>query len=467
VVSPPPLPTYQTTRRSKGVPAPLPADPSVLVPPAPSTPPSVPGVDFLDMAVRQLLCPAVQQLLKSAVLKLVQVPVRDMLLWCDTSGGRLRPLVPVDLRPVVFSAIHGVAHAGSRASRRLISSRFVWRGMASDINKWVKECLQCQRAKILRHAHPTPLPIPVPSRRFAHIHVDIVGPLPSSGGYTHLFTIVDRTTRWPEAIPLASTTASACAQALLHGWVARFGVPAEITSDRGAQFTSSVWSALSTCLNLRHSLTTAFHPQSNGLVERMHRRLKDALRARLAGPRWLEHLPWVLLGLRSAPGEASAVSPASSVYGAELCLPGEFLDVPDPPSPSFLDDLRRRLDQSAPVPVRHNLTSSPPSSSGALADLLSSEFVFVRRDGHVPALTPLYEGPYRVLSKSDRVFRILIGSKADSVAVSRLKPAYLPAGAGPALPPARGRPPRALAPGRVAAVPGLRRVRRVTFWLPS
>jgi hypothetical protein len=91
----------------------------------------------------------------------------------------------------------------------------------------------------------------------------------------------------------------------------------------------------------------------------------------------------------------------------------------------------------------------------------------VRRDGHVPALTPLYEGPYRVLSRNDRVFRLQLGSKADSVAISRLKPAYLPAGAGPALPPARGRPPRALAPGRVTAVPGLRRVRRVTFWLPS
>jgi hypothetical protein len=103
--------------------------------------------------------------------------------------------------------------------------------------------------------------IPVPVRRFSHIHVDLVGPLPRSSGFSYLFTVVDRTTRWPEAVPLMSTTAADCAAALLQGWIQRFGVPDIITSDRGPQFTSSLWVSLCTLLSISHTHTTAYHPQ--------------------------------------------------------------------------------------------------------------------------------------------------------------------------------------------------------------
>ncbi|MFN9908616.1 MAG: DDE-type integrase/transposase/recombinase, partial [bacterium] len=131
----------------------------------------------------------------------------------------------------------------------------------------------------------------MPRRRFEHVHVDLVGPLPQSSGFSYLFTIVDRTTRWPEAIPLSSIAAADCAAALFSGWIQRFGVPSVITSDRGAQFTSSLWTALCTILAILHVKTTAYHPQSNGMVERFHRRLKDALQARMMEPNWMSHLP--------------------------------------------------------------------------------------------------------------------------------------------------------------------------------
>jgi transposase InsO family protein len=92
-------------------------------------------------------------------------------------------------------------------------------------------------------------------------------------------------------------------------------VPGTVTTDRGAQFTSALWSSTCMSLGIKHVLTTAYHPQSNGMVERVHRQLKDALRARGAGPAWHSHLPWVLLGLRAAPKEDSAVSSAELVTG--------------------------------------------------------------------------------------------------------------------------------------------------------
>ena len=110
------------------------------------------------------------------------------------------------------------------------------------------------------------------------------------------------------AIPLSSTTTAAIANAFVAGWVARFGVPEHITSDRGPQFCSDVWAQLTCHLGYLHHLTTAYHPQAIGMVERCHRQLKDALRARTAGSDWPSHLPWVLLGLWAAPKESSGIS---------------------------------------------------------------------------------------------------------------------------------------------------------------
>jgi cleavage and polyadenylation specificity factor subunit 1 len=120
----------------------------------------------------------------------------------------------------------------------------------------------------------------IPSRRFSHLHVDLVRPLPvSKNGEAHILTVVDRSTQWVEAVPLSSTTADSCASALISTWVSSFGVPAQITSDRGPQFAVAVWAAFCKQVGVKHVMTTAYHPQSNGMVERFHRQLKAVLRS--------------------------------------------------------------------------------------------------------------------------------------------------------------------------------------------
>jgi transposase InsO family protein len=171
--------------------------------------------------------------------------------------------------------------------------------------------------------------------------VDLVGPLPTSPeGFKYIFTVIDRSTRWLEAIPVKNLEATTAVDALVEGWISRFGVPADITTDRGTQFTSQVWEKFCTRLGVQHHMTTAYHPASNGLVERAHRQLKDSLRTRLAGNDWPAHLPWILLGLRAAPKEDSGVSSAELVLGSPLTLPGEFLHGEEPPAENFLQYMR-------------------------------------------------------------------------------------------------------------------------------
>ena len=102
-----------------------------------------------------------------------------------------------------------------------------------------------------RQPHAAVQPIPVPGRRFFNIHVDLVGPLPvSEDGYSNLFTIVDWSTRWAGAFPLKCTSITFCGDALISGWISRFGVPDTLMSDRGAQFTSAIWAILTTSVVL-------------------------------------------------------------------------------------------------------------------------------------------------------------------------------------------------------------------------
>jgi hypothetical protein len=103
--------------------------------------------------------------------------------------------------------------------------------------------------------------------------------------------------------------ASRCTDAFIANWEALVGVPATVTTDRGTQFPSAVWTSAFTQLGIKHVVpTTAYHPQSNRMVERVHRQIKDALHACGAGPTWHTHLPWVLLGLHAAPKKFSDVS---------------------------------------------------------------------------------------------------------------------------------------------------------------
>ena len=158
---------------------------------------------------------------------------------------------------------------------------FVWPGLATDLVAWCNECAACNRAKVTRQPTTTVEEMDIPTARFSHLHVDIVGPRsPSREGYTHLLTMIDRSTRWPEAVLLRETTTEAVLDAFVATWVACFGVPTNITSDRGVQFTSAAWTDWCGEYGVRHIPTTAFHPQANGMVERLHHQMKDALRVR-------------------------------------------------------------------------------------------------------------------------------------------------------------------------------------------
>ena len=349
-------------------------------------------------------------------------------LLCDLSLGqdRHRPVLPRVLVPTVLKFFHGLSHGGGKATLRLVRARFVWARMSSDCLAFARACPTCQASKVHRHVHSPLTSRPLPDERFLSLHLDLVGPLPESEGKIYLLTIIDRFSRWLEAVPLTTATAADCATALLRYWVSRFGVPLDITTDQGPQFTSLLWSELMSLLGIKALRTTSYHPQSNGMVERVHRVLKERLMSRSpCASDWMANLPWVLLGLRSSTRDDSAISPAHLVYGGPLRLPGEFfLSAPSSPAKTadFVVQLQRSLRDMSPYPADFHNDHRPSAVPSALSKCSA---VFVRIDAVKRPLTQPYLGPFEVLERKDKTFVILRAGKPWTVSIDRLKPYFV------------------------------------------
>jgi hypothetical protein len=142
------------------------------------------------------------------------------------------------------------------------------------------------------------------------------------------------------------------------------------------------------------------------------------------------------MGLRAAPTEDTGVSAAEIVCGTPLVLPGQILDTEEPPPADFIAKHR----QSGPPPPSRPLSYAQMAAKPPVA-LLSAAFVYIRKGGTVPPLSPLYSGPYKVLASGPKVFRLQVGEREELVSIDRLKPHRGAAPVQPAQPPARGQPP--------------------------
>ncbi|BHF65473.1 hypothetical protein SprV_0200848400 [Sparganum proliferum] len=362
------------------------------------------AIDFTLMAEAQRSDDELSQYShEDSSLRLHDVPIPTDIgtITCDLSTGHERPFVPATLRRQVFNALHNLSHPGVGATVKFITDRFVWPNINRDVRRWTRSCLPWQSAKTHRHTITSPGTFVTHEARFSHVHIDL-----------------------PVAAPIPDISAETVAKAFLTHWVSNFGVPATVTADRESQFESTLFRELTSLLGTNRIRTTAYHPQANGLVERFHRQLKTSLMAQPDPSGWSDHLPLVLLSLRSTLKADIGCTAADLVFGTSLRLPGELVS----PSNtltffepcSYVGRLRS---------VMRNLRATPPRASPANSfippDLDKCDFVLVRHDAVRRPLQPPYDGPYKVHRRSDKDVVIDRNGKTDAVSIDRVKPAYI------------------------------------------
>ena len=161
----------------------------------------------------------------------------------------------------------------------LMKNRVYWEGISIDVENYCKNCQSCNINKGVLKNKQGFMSIFNAKSPFDVVHIDIVGPLPlTRDGNRYVLTIMDRFSRLVKLVPLPSITASIVARAFRTNWILEYGPPGRIITDRGTQFTSTVMKVLSGLFGFKMSFTTAYHPKTNGRLERFHRYMKQRLR---------------------------------------------------------------------------------------------------------------------------------------------------------------------------------------------
>lgn len=177
--------------------------------------------------------------------------------------------------------ISSLFHPGITATLHLLQNKFWWPTMRTDTTDFIHGCITCNESKSPRQL-PSGLlhPLPVPHRPWSHLAIDFITDLPKSNNNTTMLTVVDCFSMACHLIPLPKLPTDLEKAGTLCNFVFRFyGLPEDIVSDRGLQFTSRVWSAFFQKLNVNISLTSGYHPKSNGQTERLNQGITRFLRS--------------------------------------------------------------------------------------------------------------------------------------------------------------------------------------------
>ncbi|KAI2667139.1 Transposon Tf2-9 polyprotein [Labeo rohita] len=260
-----------------------------------------------------------------------------------------RLFVPESLRSEVIQWGHcsNVAcHPGVSRTLHLVKQRFWWPLMARDVRSFVLACSVCAIGKTSNRPPDGLLqPLPIPSRPWSHIALDFVTALPPSQGNTVVLTVVDRFSKAVHFIPLPKLpSAKETAVAVIDHVFRLHGLPTDVVSDRGPQFVSKFWREFCRLLGATVSLSSGFHPQSNGQTERANQDLERTLRCMVARnpSSWSQQLSMVEYAHNSLPVSATGLSPFECSVGYQPPIfPSLESEVAVPSAHAFVQRCRR------------------------------------------------------------------------------------------------------------------------------
>ena len=357
--------------------------------------------------------------------------------------GEPQLVVPNEMRKRVMSIAHDSimsGHQGAGKTTDRILAQFYWPGLFEDVRHYCRSCDVCQRTIPKGKVGKVPLgKMPIIDTPFQRVAVDIVGPITpaTDRGKRYILTVVDYASRYPDAVALANIDTETVAEALLDIY-SRVGIPQEVLSDRGTQFTSDVMKEVSRLLSLKQLTSTPYHPICNGLVERFNGTLKLMLkRMCVERPKdWDRYLISLLFAYRETPQESTGFAPFEVLYGRNVRGPLAILkelwtkekNNPDiQNSYQYVIDLKDKLSTTCEV-VKQELEKSAKrykhyyDSKKRPRNLEVGEKVLILLPTESNKLLMQWKGPYSVVGKFNNCdYKIDVDGKTKSFHINLLK----------------------------------------------
>ena len=280
-------------------------------------------------------------------------------------------VVPKSYRHEILSIAHESpmsGHLGINKTYHKISNHFYWPGLKSDVSKYCKTCHTCQMVGKPNQTIPKAQlqPIPAFDEPFSRILIDCVGPLPlTKSGNEYLLTIMCTSTRFPEAIPLRNIKTKSIVKALIK-FFTFVGLPKSVQSDQGSNFMSGIFQQVMHELGIKQYRSSAYHPESQGALERFHQTLKNMIRLYCFDTEkdWDEGIHLLLFAVKESVQESLGFSPFELVFGHSVrgplkLLKEKFLSNDETPLNllKYVSDIRNRLSRACEV-ARFNLKTS-------------------------------------------------------------------------------------------------------------
>jgi len=241
----------------------------------------------------------------------------DLLCWKN------RIYAPEGIRQRIIQSEHDskvAGHFGRERTLELISRNFHWTNMERDVRKYCNECDNCQRTKASRHAkHGLLHPLELACKPWTHISTDLITDLPESEGATMILVVVDRFTKMAHFIPIKKKDSPSVARAYWENIWKYHGFPEDVVSDRDTTFTGSFFMDLYNHLGTKRSMSTAYHPQTDGQTERINQVIESYLRSYCNYEQndWASMLAMAEYAYNNSKHSATKISPCYANYGFE------------------------------------------------------------------------------------------------------------------------------------------------------
>lgn len=293
------------------------------------------------------------------------------------------------------------AHPGALRTYQNLCNNWFFPNMLHLARTYVASCETCQRRKapVVRapmQGHP-------PSKApLEMVSADLMDLRRSAQGFRYVLSIIDHHTRYLQLVPLRDKSASRVLKAFVDHFITLFGPPAQLHTDNGLEFSSDEWRSLLKELEVRHSFSVAYHPQSNGVVERSNRVVKDALAALVqqSPSQWPIHLPAVRFALNSAIHRSTSDQPLYLLTGRMALFPRGLTNlqtIDEGQMVKCLADARR-------IAIKTTLETREANKryydrKAKPLHLNEGSLVLRKVEGSTRALDSRWKGPFRVLKK--------------------------------------------------------------------